>query len=153
MFHGDLRDRIEERARAMSHGTVVGIDTQQLLRAVCGVAFGRARMSAVYRYLRGVDPTTGEADTPARAETPRRTRRCGERVHEVHAVERLLASREACRIRQLGSRCLQERDRVRLCLLYPRQKGGRPQEQDRRTDRTLGLRNLAYGALFGLVGD
>jgi len=38
----------------MSLGTVVGIDTQQLLRAVCGVAFGRARMSAVYRYLRGV---------------------------------------------------------------------------------------------------
>ena len=66
VYHGELRDRIEERARAMSHGTVVGIDTQQLLRAVCGVAFGRARMSAVYRYLRGVDPTTGEADTDRR---------------------------------------------------------------------------------------
>ena len=52
----------------MSSGTVVGIDTQQLLRAVCGVAFGRARMSAVYRYLRGVDPTTGEADTAGRLE-------------------------------------------------------------------------------------
>lgn len=66
VFHGELRDRIEERARAMSQGTVVGIDTQQLLRAVCGVAFGRARMSAVYRLLRGVDPTTGEADTAKR---------------------------------------------------------------------------------------
>ncbi len=66
VFHGELRDQIEERARAMSLGTVVGIDTQQLLRAVCGVAFGRARMSAVYRYLRGVDPTTGEADTAGR---------------------------------------------------------------------------------------
>jgi hypothetical protein len=66
VFHGELRDRIEERARAMSQGTVVTIDTQQLLRAVCGVAFGRARMSAVYRYLRGVDPTTGEADTAGR---------------------------------------------------------------------------------------
>jgi len=63
VYHGDLRDRIEERARAMSQGRVVGIDTQQLLRAVCGVAFGRARMSAVYRFLRGVDPTTGKADT------------------------------------------------------------------------------------------
>src|SRR6185503_13185792 len=52
VYHGELRDRIEERSRAMSTGTVVGIDTQQLLRAVCGVAFGRARMSAVYRYLR-----------------------------------------------------------------------------------------------------
>jgi hypothetical protein len=62
VFHGELRDRIEERARAMSQGTLVGIDTQQLLRAACAVAFGRARMSAVYRYLRGVDPTTGEAD-------------------------------------------------------------------------------------------
>jgi hypothetical protein len=50
----------------MSLGTVVSIDTQQLLRAVCGVAFGRARMSAVYRYLRGVDPTTGEADATGR---------------------------------------------------------------------------------------
>jgi hypothetical protein len=68
VFHGDLRDRLEDRSRAMSQGTIVGIDTQQLLRAVCGVAFGRARMSAVYRYLRGVDPTTGEADTAGRLE-------------------------------------------------------------------------------------
>jgi hypothetical protein len=66
VFHPELRDRIEERARAMSQGTVVRIDTQQLLRAVCGVAFGRARMSAIYRYLRGVDPTTGEADAAER---------------------------------------------------------------------------------------
>jgi hypothetical protein len=66
VFHGELRDRIEERARDMSTGSLVGIDTQQLLRAICGVAFGRARMSAVYRYLRGVDPTTGEADTAGR---------------------------------------------------------------------------------------
>jgi hypothetical protein len=66
VYHGDLRDRIEERSREMSQGTVVAIDTQQLLRAVCGVAFGRARMSAVYRYLRGVDAATGEADTTGR---------------------------------------------------------------------------------------
>ncbi len=66
VFHGELRDRIEERAQAMSQGTVVGIDTQQLLRAVCAVAFGRARMSAIYRSLRGADPTTGEADTAQR---------------------------------------------------------------------------------------
>lgn len=68
VYHGELRDRIEERSRAMSLGTVVSIDTQQLLRAVCGVAFGRARMSAVYRYLRGVDPTTGETDPVGRLE-------------------------------------------------------------------------------------
>jgi hypothetical protein len=66
VYHGELRDRIEERSRAMSEGAVVGIDTQQLLRAACGVAFGRARMSAIYRYLRGVDPITGEADASAR---------------------------------------------------------------------------------------
>lgn len=66
VFHGELRDRIEDRARAMSQESVIGIDTQQLLRAVCGVAFGRARMSAIYRYLRGVDPTTGEADPTRR---------------------------------------------------------------------------------------
>lgn len=68
VYHGELRDRIEDRARAMSQGTVVSIDTQQLLRAICGVAFGRARMSAVYRYLRGVDPTTGETDAAGRRE-------------------------------------------------------------------------------------
>jgi hypothetical protein len=66
VFHGDLRDRIEECAQEMSRDSVVAIDTQQLLRAVCGVAFDRARMSAVYRYLRGLDPTTGEADTAGR---------------------------------------------------------------------------------------
>jgi Protein of unknown function DUF262 len=61
VYHGELRDKLEARAREMSIGAVVGLDTQQLLRAVCGVAFGRARMSAVYRFLRGVDPDTGEA--------------------------------------------------------------------------------------------
>jgi hypothetical protein len=66
VFHGELRDRIEDRARIMSQKTVVGIDTQQLLRAICGVAFGRARMSAIYRYIRGVDPTSGEADANER---------------------------------------------------------------------------------------
>jgi hypothetical protein len=66
VFHGDLRDRIEERASAISGGSIVGIDTQQVLRAACAVAFGRARMAAVYRYLRGVDPATGEADTQER---------------------------------------------------------------------------------------
>jgi hypothetical protein len=66
VYHGELRDQIEDRSRAMSQGTVVSIDTQQLLRAVCGVAFGRARMSAIYQYLRGVDPYTGEADASAR---------------------------------------------------------------------------------------
>jgi hypothetical protein len=66
VYHGELRNQIEERSRAMSQGTVVSIDTQQLLRAVCGVAFSRARMSAIYRYLRGVDPVTGEADASAR---------------------------------------------------------------------------------------
>ncbi len=66
VYHGELRDKLEERARAMSIGAVVGLDTQQLLRAVCGVAFGRARMSAVYRFLRGVDPVTGDADPERR---------------------------------------------------------------------------------------
>jgi hypothetical protein len=66
VHHGELRDRIEERSREMSRGAVVAIDTQQLLRAVCAVAFGRARMSAVYRSLRGVAPITGAADTAGR---------------------------------------------------------------------------------------
>src|SRR5262249_57629918 len=50
VYPGELREKLEERARAMSIGAVVGLDTQQLLRAACGVAFGRARMSAVYRF-------------------------------------------------------------------------------------------------------
>lgn len=66
VFHGPLRDQIETRAREMSKDGLIGIDTQQLLRAACGVAFDRARMSAVYRYLRGVDPITGEADPAGR---------------------------------------------------------------------------------------
>ena len=66
VYHGELREKLEERARAMSIGAVVGLDTQQLLRAACGVAFGRARMSAVYRFLRGVDPVTGDADPDRR---------------------------------------------------------------------------------------
>jgi hypothetical protein len=66
VYHGELRDKLEERARAMSIGAIVGLDTQQLLRAACGVAFGRARMSAVYRFLRGVDPVTGDADPDRR---------------------------------------------------------------------------------------
>jgi hypothetical protein len=68
VFHGKLRDRIEERAREMSHDSVIALDTQQLLRAACAVAFGRARMSALYRSLRGVDPDTGEIDKAGRAD-------------------------------------------------------------------------------------
>jgi hypothetical protein len=68
VYHGKLREKLEERALEMSIGAVVGLDTQQLLRAVCGVAFSRARMSAVYQFLRGVDPVTREAD-PERRET------------------------------------------------------------------------------------
>jgi hypothetical protein len=66
VYHGELREKLEDRAQAMSVAAVVGLDPQQLLRAVCGVAFGRARMSAVYRFLRGVDPVTGEASPERR---------------------------------------------------------------------------------------
>lgn len=61
VFHGDLRDRIEESARSMST-PLITVDAQQLLRAACGVAFGRARMAAIYRSIRGIDPVTGDAD-------------------------------------------------------------------------------------------
>ena len=62
VFHGALRDRIESRAKSMSGGRAISIDAQQLLRVACAVAFGRARMLAIYRFLRGVDPVTGEAE-------------------------------------------------------------------------------------------
>lgn len=66
VFHGKLRDKIEQRAEAISAESVVAIDTQQLLRASCAVGFGRARMSAIYRYLRGVDPVTGDTSVDER---------------------------------------------------------------------------------------
>jgi hypothetical protein len=68
VFQPQLRDTIEGRARDMSDGALVAVDTQQLLRVACGVAFGRARMSAVYRFLRGVDATSGESDPASRKE-------------------------------------------------------------------------------------
>jgi hypothetical protein len=68
VFHGELRDKIETRSRQMSDNGVLSIDTQQVLRMACAVGFGRARMSAVYRYLRGVDPVTGDADPARRVE-------------------------------------------------------------------------------------
>jgi hypothetical protein len=68
VFHGELRDRIENRARDMSENGVLPVDTQQVLRMACAVGFGRARMSAVYRYLRGIDPVTGDADPSRRVE-------------------------------------------------------------------------------------
>ena len=66
VYHPELRDKLEACAREMSIGAVVGLDTQQLLRAACAVAFDRARMSAVYRFLRGVDPVTGDANPERR---------------------------------------------------------------------------------------
>ncbi|MDP3277938.1 MAG: DUF262 domain-containing protein [Deltaproteobacteria bacterium] len=66
VFHGGLRDRIEQRAREMSTESVVEIDAQQLLRVTCAVGFHRAKMSAIYRFLRGVDPASGDVSVEAR---------------------------------------------------------------------------------------
>ena len=71
VYHGELRDRIEQRAADLTADPVAALDTRQLLRATCGVAFGRARMQAIYRYLRGMDPVSGTArvaDRQARLE-------------------------------------------------------------------------------------
>ncbi len=67
VFLPRLRDRIEDRARSMSQGTIIQLDSQQLLRGACAVAFGRARMSAIYRFLRGIDPSTGDRDVSSRS--------------------------------------------------------------------------------------
>lgn len=66
VFHGALRDKIEARAAAISAESVIEVDTQQLLRAACAVAFERARMAAIYKFLRGVDPDTGDTNPEAR---------------------------------------------------------------------------------------
>lgn len=67
VFQGNLRDRIEDRAIEMSKAGIITLDTQQLLRATCAVGFARARMLAIYRLLRGADPT-GEATNVKRQE-------------------------------------------------------------------------------------
>ena len=69
VYHGDLRDRIEERSRAMSQGTVVGIHTQQ--------------RSDNWRSRR---LRAQEALGP--------TRRRSEAVHGDHALARLFAPRD-----------------------------------------------------------
>lgn len=66
VFHGELRDRIEKRSIEMSRESVVEIDTQQLLRVTCAVGFNRAKMSAIYRFLRGIDPSSGDVSPEAR---------------------------------------------------------------------------------------
>jgi hypothetical protein len=66
VFHGKLRDRIELGARELSEESVVALDVHQLLRATCAVGFGRARMSAIYSFLRGVDPSSREVDPASR---------------------------------------------------------------------------------------
>lgn len=64
----ELRDRIEARAADLSTSGVITVDTQQILRAACAVGFGRARMSAVYKFLRGLDPNTRDASPERREE-------------------------------------------------------------------------------------
>lgn len=68
VFHGELRDRIETGARSMSINAIVPVDTQQILRTACAVGFQRARMSAIYKYLRGIDPVTGDPNPGGRIE-------------------------------------------------------------------------------------
>ncbi len=71
VFHGPLRDKIETNALEMSQADVAEIDTQQLLRVVCAVGFYRARMSAIYRFLRGAG---ADAHTPDMSPDARRER-------------------------------------------------------------------------------
>lgn len=66
VFHEQLRDRIENAALKMSENPIVELDPPQLLRVACATGFKRAKMSAVYRFLRGVDPTTGDTNIDAR---------------------------------------------------------------------------------------
>ncbi len=66
VFHGPLRDRFERRAVEISEDSVIAVDTQQLLRATCAVGFSRAKMKAIYRFLRGVDPATGDTSVAER---------------------------------------------------------------------------------------
>jgi hypothetical protein len=66
VFHGQLRDRIELGAKELSEDSVVALDVHQLLRATCAVGFGRARMSAIYSFLRGMDPSSREVDPESR---------------------------------------------------------------------------------------
>lgn len=66
VFHGALRDRLEARAAEISRESIVAVEPDLLVRAACGVAFERARMAAIYKFLRGVDPDTGDTDPTKR---------------------------------------------------------------------------------------
>ena len=66
VYHGKLRDRIEQRAAELADDPVAALDTRQLLRATCGVGFGRARMRSIYRHLRGMDPVSGDTSVADR---------------------------------------------------------------------------------------
>ena len=54
VYHGELRDKLEERARAMSIGAVVGLGHTATPPGGMWRGFWPARMSAVYRFLRGL---------------------------------------------------------------------------------------------------
>ena len=53
-------------ARAESTNAILPVETQQILRTACAVGFQRARMSSIYKYLRGIDPVTGDPNHAVR---------------------------------------------------------------------------------------
>lgn len=66
VFHRELRELIETSVAQLSAKSVVPLDTQGLLRTAVALGFQRGRMSAVYRFLRGVDPQSGDTSPAAR---------------------------------------------------------------------------------------
>ena len=68
-------------------------------------------------------------------------------------MARFLASRAACRVHQPGAYRLKERNRERIYFLHSWPERLCAEEQARRDDRALGVRDVAYGALLGLIRD
>ena len=110
-------------------------------------------MSAVYRYLRGVDPTTGEADAAGRlkrlTQLDDAAKDCMEATpwrdyllrvqHAGFVSQALIASKNAI---------------VNAYAFYIRgRKAGVPEKQARRAHRALGVRDASHCTLLRVVGD
>ncbi len=149
VFHRELRDLIETRRAPISQGVGGRLDTQGLLRTAVALGFKRGRMSAVYRFLRGVDADSGDTspDAPASSGSRRSTRRG--RMRRPADLGRLPPPRDARGLRRpladrLGNAIVYA---YAMYVLGKRMGVSKPRLE--RADLALGLRDAPHRALLG----
>jgi hypothetical protein len=151
-FHPELRDKIEERSKAMSEAAVVVMGPQQILRATCAVACGRVEIGAVSRFLRGVDPSTGDASPAQREGRLKAGRGCGH-LHRPNPLARLPPSRVTRGVRQPQVGCCGERRGERVRLLRSRDKDWGGACSPRGAHLQVALRHAAHRSVFVLARE